>query len=37
MAETTCKPGRSTVRRKQGFTAEDALLILFGDKELDEF
>ncbi len=25
------------MRKKQGFTAEDVLLILFCDKELDEF
>ncbi len=36
MAETICKPGRSTMRRKHGFTAEYVLLILFCDKELDD-
>ncbi len=36
MADTTCKPDRSTMRRKQVFTAEDVLLILFRDKELDD-
>ncbi len=35
MADTTCKPGRSTMKRKQVFTAED-VLILFCDKELDD-